>query len=78
VAGHLGVSHNPKASASAKHASHQAILKSASSVARPHVAGKIGVASNLNAPKSIQHNRLSYEDCWRWRKEVVANYCRSQ
>ena len=55
VAGHLGVSHNPKASAPAKHASHQAILKSASSIARPHVAGKIGVASNPNASKSTQH-----------------------
>jgi hypothetical protein len=56
VAGHLGVSHNPKVSAPAKHASRQAILKSTSSVSRPYVAGKISVDSNPNAPKSTQHH----------------------
>lgn len=55
VAGHLGASRNPQTSNSAKHASHQTILKSTSSSTRPSVAGKIGVASNPNASKSTQH-----------------------
>ena len=55
VAGHLGVSHNPKASSTAKRQSRQAILESTPNNARPTVAGKIGVASNPNAQKSTQH-----------------------
>ena len=61
VAGHLGVAKNPQVSQGTKHASRQAIMKSAASmgagskVAQSKMAGKIGVTTNPSASRPTQH-----------------------